>query len=264
MKKFYTLTAALLFSVGFINAQCTPGSSTTEFDPQPGSVPNATLGVQYDEVLQFYIPFTKDITILGYSLTADIDSVVLNDVTGLPAGLTWTASPGGPLYLPGTNGCGRTLGIATTAGQFPISFDGRIYFHIDTVLTGLPVIGTYHVDFDTSFTIDQYLSTEYGESYSLTVVDPTGIKDFNADLNSMLSLYPNPSTGAFTFDLKAGERVNGEIVVTDVTGRKVFTQNIDVVGIYSTVIDLSNQAKGLYTVQLRTANGFASRNISVE
>ena len=58
--------------------------------------------------------------------------------------------------------------------------------------------------------------------------------------------------------------LNGEIVITDVTGRKVYTEQLDAVGFYSSSIYLSQFSKGLYTLQLRTANGFASKNISIE
>jgi hypothetical protein len=48
------------------------------------------------------------------------------------------------------------------------------------------------------------------------------------------------------------------------TGRRVFTQKVDATGFYNTSIDLSAFAKGLYTVQVRTEKGVASKNISVE
>ena len=90
------------------------------------------------------------------------------------------------------------------------------------------------------------------------------MSDFSADLNSAMYVYPNPSNGNFEFKLNAGKRINGEIAVYDMTGRKVFTEALDAVGIYTTSIDISRFAKGLYTLQLRTADGFASKRISVE
>ncbi len=53
-------------------------------------------------------------------------------------------------------------------------------------------------------------------------------------------------------------------MVVDVTGRKVFEQSIDALGLYQTVIDLKGTAKGIYTLKLQTAEGVATRNMCVE
>ncbi|MES2619514.1 MAG: T9SS type A sorting domain-containing protein [Bacteroidota bacterium] len=263
MKKIYSLIAALAFAVTSINAQCTiDTTNTANFTPAPDNVPCAEIGVAYDETLLFYIPVSRVITIAGQSVTVNVDSVVLNTVTGLPAGLNWSANPAGPLYLPGQHGCGRTFGTTTAAaGNYPISFDGRVY--VNGSLFGFSL--------DTSFTIDQIIEQEFGQTYSLDVIAPgsacppvSGINDFNDKLNAALSLFPNPNNGIFELRLNAGNRVNGEVVVVDVTGRKVFAQPIDVMGLYNTTIDLSGFSKGLYTLQLRTAEGFASKSISIE
>jgi hypothetical protein len=262
MKKFYSLLAFSLFTVGFVSAQCTIDPNNTDlFNPDPNTVPCAIVGTAYDETLKFYIPVSQDISISGFNVTVFVDSVVLNGVTGLPTGLSWVANPAGPLYLPDTHGCGRTTGTTTaTPGNYPISFDGLMYLRAS--ISGFA--------FDTALTIDQVIENEYGKTFSIDVVaqgstcGSVGINDLNTDLNSALSVYPNPSTGVFNLNLNSKNRVNGEVVVVDVTGKKVFTQNLDVVGLYSTTIDLNGKAKGIYTVQLRTAEGFASKTISIE
>ena len=263
MKKFYSLITALVFAVSSINAQCViDQNDTAAFNPDPDNVPCAETNVVYDQTLHFYIPTQTTITILGQSITVFIDSVVLNDVTGLPLGLNWSANPAGPTYLPDTHGCGRTQGTTNASvGNYPISFDGRVYVHAT-----IPILGLV----DTSLTIDQYIQQTYGKTYSIDVIaqgavcHPTGINDFNSELNAAMSVYPNPSTGTFEVKLNAGRRVNGQLVVVDVTGKKVFTQALDVVGLYSTKVDLNTLSKGIYTVQLRTAEGVASKNISIE
>jgi len=47
-------------------------------------------------------------------------------------------------------------------------------------------------------------------------------------------------------------------------GRGVFSEVIDWVGLYNTSINLSQFGKGLYTLQIKTSEGFASKNISIE
>jgi len=256
MKKLYSFLAATLIATGTIFAQCTPDlNSTDAFNPNPDNVPAAIQGTAYNEVLQFFIPVSRDITIAGQTVTVYIDSVVMTDVTGLPTGLTWSATPAGPLYLPNTHGCGLTTGTTTVAaGNYPISFVGKIYIKANA----------FGFAIDTNITIDQFIQQEYQKTYSINVVDPNGIRDFNAELNAALSVYPNPSTGAFEVRLNSTNRVNGTLNVVDVTGKVVFTQNLDVVGLYSTQINLADMPKGLYTVQLKTAEGFASNYISIQ
>lgn len=265
MKKLYSLllfVAVIGISVSKAGNSCAIDQlNQALFNPDPNSVPCAEINVAYNQTLQFYIPVSKDITIAGQTVTVYIDSVVFNTVIGLPAGLNWNANPAGPLYMPGTNGCGLTFGTTTAAaGNYPISFDGLMYMHGS--LFGFTL--------DTSLPIDQVIENEYGKKFSIDVIAQgaicggTGVKDFNADLNAMLSVYPNPSNGVFEMKLNAGGRVNGEVVIVDVTGKKVYGQQLDVMGLHSSTIDLSNMPKGLYTLQLRTAEGFASKNISIE
>jgi hypothetical protein len=257
MKKLYFVLAATLFAAGTISAQCTPDINNTDpFSPTPDNVPTATIGVAYNEVLQFFIPATRDITVVGQTVTAYIDSVVLNDVTGLPAGLTWSSTPAGPTtYLPNTHGCGLTTGTTTAGpGNYPIVFDGKVYFNASA----------FGFNIDTNITIQQFIQQEYGNTYSINVVDPNGIRDFNSELSAALSVFPNPSNGVFEVRVNSYNRVNGTLTVVDVTGKTVFSQNLDVTGLYSSQINLASMPKGIYTLQLKTAEGFAAKNISIQ
>jgi hypothetical protein len=257
MKKLYTVLALTLFAAGSIFAQCTIDmNDTAAFNPDPDNVPSATMGVAYNETLLFYVPVSRDITITGLgTFTAYIDSVVLYDITGLPTGLTWSANPAGPTYLPGTHGCGLTTGTTNDGpGSYPLVFDGKVYFNVSA----------FGFDIDTNVTINQFIQQEYGKTYALTVVDPNGINDFNAELSAALSVYPNPSNGVFEVRVNSTSRVNGTLNVVDVTGKTIFTQNLDATGLYNTQINLSSLPKGIYTLQLKTAEGFASKNVSIQ
>lgn len=263
MKKIYLLATAVAVSISavFAGSGCVVDQNNTAlFNPTPDDVPCAEVGVAYNQTLHFFVPVSQDITIAGQTVTVYVDSVVLNDVTGLPTGLSWSANPTGPLYMPDTHGCGLTYGTTTAApGNYPIVFDGRMYMHGSA----------FGFTIDTSFTINQVIQQHYGKTYSIDVVAQgtsctTGIKDFNNDLNASLSVYPNPNAGIFTVKLNAGGRVNGTVQVIDVTGRVVFTQPVDVMGAYETNVNISQLAKGLYTVQLKTDRGISSKNISVE
>jgi hypothetical protein len=48
------------------------------------------------------------------------------------------------------------------------------------------------------------------------------------------------------------------------TGQTVISQAVDVMNQYATVFNLSQLPKGLYTVVVKTTEGIAAKNVSVE
>jgi hypothetical protein len=268
MKKLYSLMAALMLAVGFINAQCTinPSAQTTPgATPSAATLPCVVRSVAYDEVIQAKIDTAYDtaITIIvSVQAHFHIDSMRLDSVTGLPTGITWVQNP--LVLAGGGNGCVKLSGTTTDAvGRYNITGWGTVWTHAHASAFGQNI--------DTPYVYHGQLNSlaSWG-NYYLDVINTggachvSGINDFSPALNAAFSVYPNPSTGVFEVKLNAGSRVNGEVVVVDLTGRKVFAQPLDVVGMYSSSIDLSGFAKGIYTVQLRTSEGLASKNISID
>ena len=123
--KTYTLSGlAGLFLIVFFSpltlAQvCTP-------DPQytaPGIYPDSATGfapaiqcTYYEQLITNIVPVDTN---AGF-ITCDIDSVVLDAVTGLPPGLTYACSPPSCGYPGGTTGCAIVYGIPTDTGTYPI------------------------------------------------------------------------------------------------------------------------------------------------
>ena len=254
MKKLYTLivTLALLSLFGVAQTICTidPQAQTSPgISPPANHLPCVVVGENYNQIIQVQ-------NLSSFQGVLTVDSMNLDSVIGLPAGLNWIKNPDG--LGRGKNGCLTFFGTTTAApGVYNLSWYG-------TVWATVPILGIQ----SRTGNLNQY-SSQY--NYALTVINPgdpcgnlTGINDFSADLNSAMYVYPNPNNGNFEFKLNAGKRINGEIAVYDMTGKKVFTEALDAVGIYTTSIDISRFAKGLYTLQLRTADGFASKRISVE
>ena len=113
----------LLFSFApHLNAQiCTP-------DPQytaPGIYPDSTTGfapatqcTYYEQLITNIVPpDTASGTIAG---TCTIDSVVLDNVTGLPPGMTYGCVPSSCGFPGGTTGCAIVYGTPTDTGTYPI------------------------------------------------------------------------------------------------------------------------------------------------
>jgi hypothetical protein len=227
-------------------------NSSGFFSPAADSFPCVERNVAFSHALQLSIPS-------GYT-GFTVDSIVITNITGFPTGLSYACNPASCVFYGGTKGCINFQGTtADTIGTYTLTIQG-------TATGTVPVVGTQTVSLST-------LSSFGGPSptYQLTVIDSgspcrgtVDIRGFSAELNSAIYIYPNPNNGTFEFKLDAGRRINGEIMVFDATGNKVFNQTLDVIGFYNTTIDLSKLAKGLYTLQLRTADGFASKKISIE
>jgi hypothetical protein len=68
-----------------------------------------------------------------------------------------------------------------------------------------------------------------------------------------LALYPNPTEGKFTVLSDAARAVSHmDVVVTTMTGQQVISRSFDNVGThFTTDLDLSSQAKGVYFVEIR-------------
>lgn len=259
MKKFY-LILSLLVSAGIAGAQCTIDASaqtTPGVNPTAPNLPCIERNVAYDQTLQGKIQETGTITIAGFNVNVHVDSVSIDSIQGLPAGIDWAKNPD---VLPGGgNGCVRFFGTTSSAvGDYQLTARGRVWFRVTSPI-------------DTPYMYQGNLNqfSPFGDYY-VTVINTgdachsVGVKDLNSDLNSALTVYPNPNNGSFQFNLNAGHRINGELVVVDVTGKMVYSQQLDVVGLYSTNINLGNLPKGIYALQLRTADGYASKSITIE
>lgn len=269
MKKIYFSIVALLFSVQSIFAVgCTIDSTNTAFfSPAPDSIPCIERGVAYTQVIQIHVPQQFDIAPfvgLPFPILLTVDSLNIDSITGFPTGLTYDLNPADGHFLGGDNGCALASGTTNdTVGNYPLHIHGTIS------VSGIP--GGFGFPPDTTFQLEQAQSMSGMFKLSVDVINQgdvcrpsTGIRDFNAALNSLVQVYPNPSNGNFELRVDAGRRVKGEIVVTDITGRKVYSQQIDALGLFTSGINLSQFGKGLYTLQIRTAEGFASKNISIE
>jgi hypothetical protein len=273
MKNIKSLFVASLLSIsGFVSAQCTIDPSNTEFlAPQPQDLPCIERSVSYNQTIQIAVPTSIDLSTIApgipFPITLTVDSVNITSIDGFPTGIIYTLNPATGVFYGGTNGCAQLSGTTTDpAGNYPLSFNGTI------TLSGLPSIPGFSLPPDTTVDLAVLQAQPQNPfSFFVDVIEQgaacrpnTSINKFNTELNSAIRITPNPNNGTFEFTLNAGRNVNGQIKIVDITGREVYTENLDVTGFYNTRIDLRQFAKGLYTLQLRTAEGFASKSIVVE
>jgi len=271
MKKFYFTLIAFSATILFANAQCTinPAVQTTPgANPSKENLPCIERTVAYNQTIQGKVQQNGDttITVAGFSIVANIrvDSVRIDSITGLPTDINWSKNPN--VLNGGANGCINFSGTTTdTAGKYDLIAWGTVWFRITATPPVIAPIDTPYV-----YTGNLNRFSPFGNYYVIVTekgapcVKPTGIKDFNAELNAAISVYPNPNNGNFVFTLNAGNRVQGNLNVVDMNGKVVYTKPVDVSGFYSNQFNLSGLSKGLYAVQLRTTECVASKNILIE
>ena len=136
----------LLFTFAFAGgilgatAQCTPESSNTNLISVPdGSqvvgtttyFPGITQGDIYDEVVQVYIPASVELDGFG---TVQIANLSLDDIEGLPEGLSYDCDNDDCFWNADTNGCITISGTVPTTVE-----DGE--FILTLVMSGTAPIG---------------------------------------------------------------------------------------------------------------------------
>ena len=116
-----------------------------------------------------------------------------------------------------------------------------------------------------------YKAVVYPQGYprcSLTSADftiaPTGVIEAVSDVYD-LSVFPNPSNGSFA--IRAGVLSQGDATVriTDMLGREVYLRTLGhQSGEINCTVDISSLAKDVYTLQVSTATGRATRRIVIK
>jgi hypothetical protein len=86
-----------------------------------------------------------------------------------------------------------------------------------------------------------------------------------SNTNSPISIFPNPTNGKTTIQWNVAASETGNISVTDVTGREVYTSVIDMTtGNGSKQLDLSALKGGIYMIKVTSATAAYSSKIEVE
>ena len=91
---------------------------------------------------------------------------------------------------------------------------------------------------------------------SATVGSQVGIEELNA---LPFSIHPNPSNGQFEIELS--NSTQGELIITDATGRKVFEQQLKS---NKSKVDISKELPGTYFVKIVTESGSGVTPITIQ
>jgi hypothetical protein len=112
IKKLLVLSAFIILLGHSLRAQCIVNQNqNTGFSPS--SLPDAVVGQSYSQVIQFKI--LTDTTVGPYHGT--IQSAVVTDITGKPAGFTYVCSKMNCSYAGGDRGCISISGIPENGSE---------------------------------------------------------------------------------------------------------------------------------------------------
>lgn len=203
MKKLLLIASVAFFGALNLNAQCTPDGQYTQAGIYPDSATNflpACVGQTYTQLITNVVPLDTCAQILPAPFpctTLAMDSIVLDNVTGLPPGLTFACNGNNCSYLGGTTGCAIITGTPTTAGTY------NMVFNVSAYVGGLPTAQTFTVDY-----------------YKIVVsACAAGIEE---NSNSMFQLFPNPTKNKVVIEGLTGQN---NISLTNAEGKVVKTYN---------------------------------------
>ncbi len=92
-----------------------------------------------------------------------------------------------------------------------------------------------------------------------------GINEAIGTTNSALNIYPNPTTGAVTINYVTAENTSLTIKLTNLEGQVIYAeQKKQSAGMYKHTLDFSQQAKGIYFVEIITDKETLVRKLIVQ
>ena len=238
MKKIFLFLVCSLFSFSAFT-QCVPDTSMHLPGYSPDSatgLPHAIVGVPYSTVIQVLVPATSG--------TFAVDSVVLNSVTGLPPGFSYTCTPSNCHLMPLTNGCMMITGPAlTTPGSYPISINLTAYVKIGPIPISVPQPITF---------------------YSIVVDQGTGIQALSRTHFDATTNYPNPFSDKTTFAFSTAGSEPVSVKVFNLLGARIYSREIrSKAGINYTTLEAKDFIPGIYIVTLTNGKATITRRMIV-
>lgn len=102
---------------------CNPDQNITDPGIYPEYLDTGMVGNSYSHTLQILAVDDTTVVYAGQTITATVDSVVLNDIQGLPATFSYGCNPDRCVYTSASVGCAILEGMPTNAekGVHPLS-----------------------------------------------------------------------------------------------------------------------------------------------
>jgi len=278
MKKLIFTLSTLALMATAANAQYCGGSATSVCSPRPATdtagltptpqeLPCIIRGVAVDQVI-FFENF-KSYNLNGSNLT--IDSLKLDSIGNLPAGLCWKTNKSSNTFAGGEVGCIRVTGTTTAAsGQYKLKIIATVY---------TPLVKLTKQDAETLADLRYYVrvncpnltcpdvDTTNGKTTAFISYNQNcnvGINEASKDFNS-LTVVPNPFNSSSTLSFIAEKDENYTVTITNIIGAVVATKNVSAtVGPNEVKIERNGLAAGVYIVNLSNGKATEPRRIVIQ
>jgi hypothetical protein len=195
--------------------------------------------------------------------TADVCENVINFAVSSPsntkASFTWDTTAAYSFarikLRPDTTG-----GVWTTAGGF-----GVMYPLLTKAKNGLTSGQTYRASVRTW--CDPTGGTYRADSWTSPIfwIQPSSIRVEGGSAINNLNIYPNPSRDVFNISFTSEEVQNLKVRILNIIGEELINENLEqFIGEYTKQINLSDNAKGVYCLEIETNDGVINKKLILQ
>lgn len=130
--------------------------------------------------------------------------------------------------------------------------------------TGVSAGASYGLP-NNGYSVTLTVTNSCGSTDDTTIVINTSIGLEELGFSGNFKLYPNPNKGTFTVDLSLNESIQSRLIITDVSGKELYSDDMDAPsGQFKKAIDVTHFPKGVYFITLETSSGEISRRFVKE
>ena len=247
MKKLLLALIALMSMNIAIAQNCTADPQFTAPGVYPDSATGlsvAVVGTPYNETITTITPV--DTVYLGF--TVPVDSVVIDSISGLPAGFSMVSEFQNGLnfiFPGGSTSCMLITGTATAGqvGSYPIYVSGLSWGTFLGSSTSLPFVVDY---------------------YTIEIVLPTSVDEFSKNTFEVKQNRPNPTGDLSIVEYYLPEANQVTISVFNLLGKVIKSENVNgATGSNKYNLDASNLTNGIYFYSLTYANKTVTKRFVV-
>jgi hypothetical protein len=247
------LLLVILFTAVFSFGQtCVIDTGNTIYgvSPSPDSIPCVERGVPYQQAIQILVPPSFS--------GVDIDSFKVNNVSGIPAGLSYQCNPVRCVFKGNEKACVSFYGTTTVAaGSYDLGFSGTAYVKFN----GIP----------TQYPLTEQNAAQAGFALRVDVIEPgaecrpaaTGIAGTKG-LNAHVKVYPNPAVDVLNVTISTASVLDGTIEIMDALGRTVASRAVFLNTAENITFNTSGYAKGMYAVVIKSNSRYVVKKFNVQ
>lgn len=243
------LTLLLITSYTVFNAQCNP--SPLYADSAWGIWPNPTdnfspgeVGVAYSQTIDFKIPSDAGLIDPQYSGNT-IDSIILNNVTNLPSGLSYSCNNSSCTWFANGAGCAEISGIPSSVGSYQISLDVTAW----TTVFGL-------IPLPVDYPFDGYIINIGSVGINSYIISENTLKLENA--------IPNPSNENTRIQFVSGNAKSIQFSLKNILGESVkFSTIFSKRGINEILVNTSSLKNGIYLYSISDGVSIQTKRLVV-